>query len=115
MTEKKELTPSAKQLQARISAILAESKKRPAGHGFADDAMQDALRGMTAAQMLELSPPSVEAGLWTNDSGFCRRLGALLFGVSVESVDELSWQYYLFFVQIVTANFIKSMEAAIPS
>ena len=115
MSEKKELTPSARRLRDSISSILAESKGREEGRGFVDQGMQDMLKSMSAAQMLELSPPSVEAGLWTNDAGFCRRLGARLFGVSVESVDELPWQYYLFFVQIVTANFIKSMEVAIPS
>lgn len=113
--EKRELTPAAKALKERISAIMASAKSKPKGSGFIDADMQTALRGMTAADMLELEPPSTDAGIWTNDPGFCVRLGSRLFGCSPESVHELPWQHYLFFTQIVTANFIRSMEGVIPS
>lgn len=115
MAESKELTPSAKRLQERILGIISSAESRPDGEKFIDPEIQEMLRGMTAAEMLKLRPPSAEAGLWTNDVGFCRRLGALLFGCSEESSDELPWQQYLFFTQIVNANFIKSLGAAIPS
>lgn len=110
------LTPSAQNLYNDISEILRASKKnKTPGEGFISQKLQDALRDMTAADMLALAPPSAETGVWTNDTGFCRRLGARIFGVSPESVNELPWQYFLFFVQIVNANFIRSMEGAIPS
>lgn len=113
--QKPELTPSAKRLRERIRGILRASPTRKAGEKFIDDDVQSVLCAMTPAQMTELCPPSAEAGLWTNDNGFCRRLGAYVFGVPPEAVDELSWQELLYLIQIVTANFIKSLEGAIPS
>lgn len=111
----KELTPTAKQLHDRISAILAESKGKKPGEGFIIPELQVILQGMTAADMIELSPPSSEVGVWTSDNGFNLRLACKLFGVSPESVKELPWQHYLFLTQIVTANFIKCMEEVMPS
>lgn len=109
------LTPPAKLLSDRISAIMRESKSRAKGDGFIVPDLQDVLKGMTTSDMLELSPPGVEAGIWTSDPGFCLRLGCRLFGVSPEAVHELPWAQYLFFTQIVSANFIRSMEGEIPS
>lgn len=113
--EKREMTPAAKALYEKISAIMAAAESKPKGSGFIDAGLQTALRGMTAPDMLELEPPAAEVGIWTNDAGFCLRLGARIFSCSPESVRELPWQFYLFFTQIVTANFIRSMEGAIPS
>lgn len=108
------LTPSAQILMDKLKAILVAAKSRAKGLAYIDQGIQDALVSMTASDMLELDPPSVEAGIWTNDTAFCRRLGARLFGVSPESVDELPWQHLIFFQQIVTANFIRSLEQAVP-
>jgi hypothetical protein len=108
------MTPPAQALFSSLNAILTAAKGRPKGSAYIDQALQDKLKGMTSKDMLALDPPSVDAGIWTNDAGFCRRLGAYLFGVSPESVDELPWQHLIFFQQIVTANFIKSLEAAVP-
>lgn len=108
------LTPPAKLLSDRISAIMRDSKSREKGEGLIVSDLQDALKGMTTADMLELSPPGTDAGIWTCDQGFCLRLGCKLFGVSPEAVHELPWAQYLFFTQIVSANFIRSMEGAIP-
>lgn len=110
-----ELTPAAKSLYDSISGIVAQAKDKPKGSGFIDQSMQDRLKSMTTADMLALDPPSTEAGVWTNDAAFCMRLGCLLFGCSPESVREMPWQHYLFFTQIVAANFLRSMEGAIPS
>ena len=108
------MTPTAQALFSSLNAILTAAKGRPKGSAYIDQALQDKLKGMTSKDMLALDPPSVDAGIWTNDAGFCRRLGAYLFGVSPESVDELPWQHLIFFQQIVTANFIKSLEQAVP-
>lgn len=108
------MTPPAQALLSALNSILTAAKSRPKGSAYIDQALQDKLKGMTSRDMLALDPPSVDAGIWTNDAGFCRRLGAYLFGVSPESVDELPWQHLIFFQQIVTANFIKSLEAAVP-
>lgn len=108
------MTPPAQALLSALNAILTAAKSRPRGSAYIDQALQDKLKGMTSKDMLALDPPSVDAGIWTNDACFCRRLGAYLFGVSPESVDELPWQHLIFFQQIVTANFIKSLEAAVP-
>lgn len=109
------LTPAAQQLHDRIAGILAKAKGKHNGGGFIAPELQDALCAMSTADMLALEPPSTESGVWTNDAGFCLRLGCHLFGASPESVHELPWQYYLLFTQIVTANFLRSMEGAIPS
>jgi hypothetical protein len=108
------LTPSAQSLLDRLNRILAEGKNRPKGTTYLCRDLQDALKAMTPKDMLELDPPSIEAGIWTNDAGFCKRLGARLFGVSPESVDELPWTHLIFFQQIVTANFIRCLEEAVP-
>lgn len=108
------MTPPAQALLSALNTILTAAKSRPKGSAYIDQALQDKLKGMTSKDMLALDPPSVDAGIWTNDAGFCRRLGAYLFGVSPESVDELPWQHLIFFQQIVTANFIKSLEQAVP-
>lgn len=110
-----ELSPSAKQLQGRVIEIMQRSRGLPPGEGLIDDALQAGLTGLSTADMLKLSPPGTDSGVWTNDQGFCVRLGARIFGVSPESVNELPWQHYLFFTQIVAANFIRSMGGAIPS
>lgn len=108
------MTPPAQALFGALNEILTAAKGRPKGSAYINQALQDKLKGMTTQGMLALEPPSVDAGIWTNDAGFCRRLGAYLFGVSPESVDELPWQHLIFFQQIVTANFIKSLESAVP-
>ena len=110
----KKLSPPAQNLRSSLDAILSAAKDRPKGFAYIDQVLQDKLKGMASKDMLALDPPSVDAGIWTNDAGFCRRLGAYLFGVSPESVDELPWQHLVFFQQIITANFIKSLEAAVP-
>lgn len=108
------LTPPAQVLLDKINRILAEGRNRPKGTTYLDKGLQEALKAMTTKDMLDLDPPSVEAGLWTNDADFCKRLGARLFGVSPESVDELPWTHLIFFQQIVTANFIWCLEEAAP-
>lgn len=108
------LTPSAKILADRIRQILAQGKEKKPGEKFHDDALKGALLAMTTQDMLELDPPGIEAGLWTNDYTFCRALGARLFGVSPESVDELPWTLNLFFRQIVAANFTACLAAEAP-
>lgn len=113
-TTKKELTPPAKQLQSRVIEIVSRSRGRQDGEGLIDDALQTALTSMCTKDMLDLSPPGTDVGIWTNDTGFCVRLGARIFGVSPESVRELPWQHYLFFTQIVAANFLRCMGVAIP-
>lgn len=113
MPEQK-LTPPAQSLKNSIDVILVAAKSRPKAVGFIDDGLQKTLKGMTSADMLELDPPAVDAGIWTNDTDFCKRLGARLFGVSPESVDELPWTHLIYFQQIVTANFIKCLAEAAP-
>lgn len=108
------LTPSAQLLHDELSKILSSGKDKKKGDTFIDPHLQEKLKSMTAADMLALDPPTVDAGVWTSDPDFCNRLGAHLFGVSVESVRELSWQYLIFFQQIVTANFIRSLDEAAP-
>ena len=108
------LTPPAQQLLNRLNDILAKAKTKPKGSAYIDEALQVSLKGMTTADMLTLEPPTVDAGIWTSDPGFCRRLGARLFGVSPEAVDELPWTHTIFFQQIVTANFIRCLEEAVP-
>lgn len=108
------LTPSAKILADRIRQILIDTKNSAASTRFHDPDLMSALRAMTTQDMLDLDPPGIEAGIWTNDYGFCRRLGARLFGVSPESVDELPWTLNLYFRQIVTANFTDCLAEAVP-
>lgn len=108
------LTPTAQALYDAINSILKAAKSRPKGSGYIDQALVEKLKSMTSADMLALDPPSVDAGIWTSDNDFCRRLGAVLFGVSPESVDELPWTHLIFFQQIVTANFIRCLEQATP-
>lgn len=108
------LTPSGQRLFDAVNAILIAAKTRPKGRSYIDQKLQEALKAMSASDMLELEPPSVEAGIWTSDPGFCKRLGARLFGVSPESVDELPWTHLIFFQQVVTANFIRCLEQAVP-
>lgn len=109
--ETRQLTPSAKALYDRISGILSAAKLKKED-AFIDDALQSALMDMTTRDMLDLEPPSIDKGVWTNDSAFCIRLGSRIFGVSPESVEELPWQYYMLFTQITAANFLKSLGAA---
>lgn len=111
----KELTPTARQLYDRISDIIAKSKGKKPGEGFIVSDLQNALQGMTASDMIALSPPSAEVGVWTADNGFNLRLACRLFGVSPESVQELPWQHYFVLTQIVSANFLRSMEEVMPS
>lgn len=108
------ISPPAQRLVDELNRILSAAKSRPKGVAYIDSGLQDTLKSMTSADMLELDPPSVDAGIWTSDPGFCKRLGARLFGVSPESVDELPWTHLIFFQQIVTANFIRCLEQAVP-
>lgn len=110
MENTKQLTPSAKLLYDRLCGIIAnsEGKKEEA---FVDADLQSALMNLTTKDMLDMNPPPTECGVWTNDRDFCARLGARIFGVSPESAEELPWQYYLLFIQITAANFLKSLGA----
>ena len=110
----KKLSPPAQNLKSSLDAILSAAKDRPKGSAYIEQSLQDTLKALSAKDMLAMDPPSVDAGIWTNDLDFCKRLGARLFGVSPESVDELSWQYLIYFQQIVTANFIRSLAEAAP-
>ena len=112
--DSKKMTPPAQNLKKAIDEILVAAKSRPKAVAFHRQELQDTLKGMTTADMLELDPPGADAGIWTNDTAFCKRLGARLFGVSPESVDELPWTHLIYFQQIVTANFIKCLAEAAP-
>lgn len=107
-----QLTPPAQGLVSAINRIVAGAKQKKKGTGFLDPGIQDKLKSMSAADMLNLDPPSTEAGLWTSDLDFCKRLGASVFGVSPETVDELPWTHLIFLQQVVTVNFIFCLEDA---
>lgn len=108
------MTPAAQRLVDAINSIIVNGRQKKKGESFIDAGLLDRLKSMSAADMLALDPPSVDAGLWVSDNGFCRRLGAYIFGVSPETVDELTWQHLIYFQQIVTVNFIRCLEAAAP-
>lgn len=103
-------TPTAQALSNRLNAILR------AGTSFIDTELQERLKLLRPKDIDELHPPSImtAGGVWTNDSGFCRRLGAWLFDVSDETVEELSARDYQIFHAVVAANFTVYMEDGIP-
>lgn len=103
-------TPTAGALSARLRAIMG------AGNNFIDDGLQARLRALKPREIDAIKPPSLSeaGGVWVNDAGFCRRLGALLFNVSDETVDELSIHDYQIFQASVFANFTEYMERETP-
>jgi len=103
-------TPTADALSARLRAIMV------AGNNFIDDGLQARLRGLKPRDIDAIKPPSLAeaGGVWVNDAAFCRRLGALLFNVSDETVDDLSIHDYQIFHAAVFANFTDYMEHATP-
>lgn len=99
-------TPTAAALGGRLAAILA------AGNNFIDQNLQARLKALKPRDIDQLRPPSIAkaGGVWVNDTGFCRRLGALLFDVSDETIDELSISQYQIFLAAVYSNFTSYME-----
>lgn len=101
-----EQTPTAKALSGRLNKILG------AGTNFIEADLQSRLKALRPKDIDELNPPSIIAagGVWTNDPGFCRRLGAVLFDVSDETIEELSVRDYQILQAAVAANFTSYME-----
>lgn len=101
-------TPTAKALSERLNGIL------DGGTNFIDPSLQSRLQSLRPKEIDALRPPSImtAGGVWTNDPGFCRRLGAWLFDVSDETVEELSARDYQIFHAAVAANFTRYMESA---
>lgn len=103
-------TPTSAALSARLHAIME------AGNNFVDAEIMRRLESLRPDDIDALSPPSISeaGGLWVGDCGFCRRLGALLFDVSDETVGDLSVRDYQIFIAVVNANFIVYMERGTP-
>lgn len=103
-------TPTAKALSERLNKILN------AGANFIEQDLQARLQSLRPKDIDALNPPSVMAagGIWINDAGFCRRLGAWLFDVSDETVEELSARDYQILQAAVAANFTRYMELGTP-
>lgn len=99
-------TPTAAALSGRLAAILA------ADNNFIDPKLQARLRALKPRDIDQIRPPSIAeaGGVWVNDASFCRRLGALLFDVSDETIDELSINDYQIFLAAVYSNFTSYME-----
>lgn len=104
------VVPPSVSLSARLSAIVARK------NNFIDEDLIARLSALRPKDIDALSPPSIMAagGLWVGDAGFCRRLGAVLFDVSDETVDDLSVRDYQIFLAVVSANFTEYMERSIP-
>jgi len=103
-------TPTAGALSARLRAILDK------GNNFIDGELQSRLRALRPREIDAIKPPSIAeaGGIWVNDPGFCRRLGALLFDVSDETIDDLSLRDYQILQASVFANFTSYMERETP-
>lgn len=99
-------SPTVAALTARLRGI------EDAENNFIDADIITRLTALRPKDIDALKPPSISAagGVWVNDSGFCRRLGAILFNVSDETIDELSIRDYQVFLAVVYANFIRFME-----
>ena len=104
------VVPPSVSLSARLAAILARK------NNFLDEDLIDRLSSLRPKDIDALSPPSVMAagGMWVGDAGFCRRLGAVLFDVSDETVEDLSVRDYQIFLAVVSSNFTEYMERATP-
>lgn len=104
------VVPPSVSLSAMLSAIVARK------NNFIDEDLIARLSALRPKDIDALSPPSIMAagGLWVGDAGFCRRLGAVLFDVSDETVDDLSVRDYQIFLAVVSANFTEYMERSIP-
>lgn len=103
-------TPTAAALSKRLQALLS----RDGENKFFDEDLQARLRSLRPRDIDAIKPPSIMAcgGVWVNDAGFCRRLGALLFNVSDETVDDLSVRDYQIFTAAVCANFTAYLEGS---
>lgn len=102
------ITPTGAALSARLRQIVARGK------AMVDADLQGRLRNMKPKDIDAIKPPGLMQceGVWTNDTGFCRRLGAILFDVSDETIDDLSLADYQIFHVIVAANFSRYLEGA---
>lgn len=109
-----EQTPTAQALSKRLADILKSNIDN--NSNFIDPALQVRLKALRPRDIDAIRPPSLaeSGGVWVNDAGFSRRLGALLFDVSDETVDELSIRDYQIFLATVYANFTSYMEKATP-
>lgn len=104
------VVPPSAALSARLATIVARK------NNFFDADLIARLSSLRPRDIDALSPPSIMAagGLWVGDAGFCRRLGAVLFDVSDETVDDLSVRDYQIFLAVVSANFTAYMERETP-
>ena len=105
-----EQTPTARALSSRLTEILRSNT------GFIDAGIQTRLKALRPRDIDAIRPPSLSDanGVWVNDPAFCRRLGAVLFDVSDETIDELSIRDYQVLLAAVYANFTSYLEAGAP-
>lgn len=105
-------TPTGAALSARLRQIVETSRKNKGAMLDAD--LQSRLRALKPKDIDEIKPPGLTQcdGVWTNDPGFCRRLGAIIFDVSDETIDDLSLADYQIFHVVVAANFSRYLELA---
>lgn len=109
-----EQTPTARALSSRLTEILRSNIER--NTGFIDAGIQARLKALRPRDIDAIRPPSLSEanGVWVNDTAFCRRLGAVLFDVSDETIDELSIRDYQVLLAAVYANFTSYLEAGAP-